>query len=400
MAEIKALTGNACVSEAVRLCKPDVIAAYPITPQSSVAETIAAMVANGELDAIVCDVESEHSAMSVLKGAAMVGKRVFTATAGQGLAFMYEPYFSMGTMRIPMVMALACREMISPPTVWSGLQDALSVRDCGWMQVFCETNQEIFDMIIQGYKLSESEGICIPINVCYDGFYLSHQMQRVVIPSQEQVSAFLPSYFFQQLLDVNEPRVVDPNTTGRLMMEYREDHAAGMNHALGVLETVNEEFARIFGRDWGGALDTYRMDDAETVIITIGCMTGTAREVVDSMRAKGYKIGLLKIRYVRPFPAQKIAGLLKGRKAVGVVDKSVCFGRGKGIVYVEVMAALAEHGVSIPSCAFIAGLGGCDIRAEHLVYAVEAVQKCASSGVSPDGTVFLIDHGCADANGR
>lgn len=400
MARIDALTGNECVSQAVRLCKPDVIAAYPITPQSSVAEKIAAMAASGELDTIVCDVESEHSAMSVLKGAAMVGKRVFTATAGQGLALMYEPYFSMGTMRMPMVMALACREMISPPTVWSGLQDALSVRDCGWMQVFCETNQEILDMIIQGYKLSESEGVCIPINVCYDGFYLSHQMQRVEIPDQEQVSAFLPSYSYKQLLDVNEPRVVDPNTTGRLMMEYREDHVAGMNTALSVLENVNKEFAQMFGRDWGGALDTYRIEDAETVIITIGCMTGTAREVVDIMREKGCKIGLLKIRYVRPFPARKIAELLKGRKAVGIVDKSVCFGRCKGIVYEEVMAALAEHGISIPSCAFIAGLGGYDIRVEHLIYAATAIQECASSGISPDGAVFLTDQGCAGTEGR
>lgn len=400
MNRIDALTGNECVAEAVRLCKPDVIAAYPITPQSSVAEKIAAMVADGELDSIICDVESEHSAMSVLKGAAMVGKRVFTATAGQGLALMYEPYFSMGTMRMPMVMALSCREMISPVTVWSGLQDALSVRDCGWMQMFCETNQEILDMVIQGYKLSESGDICIPINICYDGFYLSHQMQRVEIPDQEQVSAFLPSYSYMQLLNVKEPRVVDPNTTGRLMMEYREDHVAGMRRALYTLETVNAEFAKQFGRDWGGAVDTYRMEDAETVMVTIGCMTGTAREIVDIMRAKGHQIGLLKVRYVRPFPDRKIAELLRNRKAVGVVDKSVCFGRRKGIIYEEVMAALAEHGVNVPSYAFIAGLGGYDIRAEHLIYAAEMIQECASSGNSPDHAVFLIDQGCLDAYRR
>lgn len=397
MGKIEALTGNECVAEAVRLCKPDLIAAYPITPQSSVAEKIAAMVANEELDSIVCDVESEHSAMSVLKGAAMVGKRVFTATAGQGLALMYEPYFSMGTMRMPMVMALACREMISPVTVWSGLQDALSVRDCGWMQMFCETNQEILDMVIQGYRLSESEGVCIPINICYDGFYLSHQTQRVEIPGADEVNAFLPPYSYPQLLDVDAPVVVDPNTTGRLMMEYREDHVAGMAKALDTLESINAEFAAQFGRDWGGGVDTYRMEDADTVMVTIGCMTGTAREVVDAMRAKGQKIGLLKIRYLRPFPARRVAELLKGRKAVGVVDKSVSFGRRKGIVYEEVMAALAEHGVSVPSCAFVAGLGGYDIRAEHLAYAAEAIGACAASGTSPDDAVFLIDQGCASA---
>ena len=397
MGKIEALTGNECVAEAVRLCKPDLIAAYPITPQSSVAEKIAAMVANEELDSIVCDVESEHSAMSVLKGAAMVGKRVFTATAGQGLALMYEPYFSMGTMRMPMVMALACREMISPVTVWSGLQDALSVRDCGWMQMFCETNQEILDMVIQGYRLSESEGVCIPINICYDGFYLSHQTQRVEVPGADEVNAFLPPYSYPQLLDVDAPVVVDPNTTGRLMMEYREDHVAGMAKALDTLENINTEFAAQFGRDWGGGVDTYRMEDADTVMVTIGCMTGTAREVVDAQRAKGQKIGLLKIRYLRPFPARRVAELLRGRKAVGVVDKSVSFGRRKGIVYGEVMAALAEHGVSVPSCAFVAGLGGYDIRAEHLAYAAEAIGACAASGTSPDDAVFLIDQGCVSA---
>ena len=394
MGRIEALTGNECVAEAVKLCRPDVIAAYPITPQSSVAEKIAYMVANGEMDAKVCDVESEHSAMSVLKGAAMVGKRVFTATAGQGLALMYEPYFSMGTMRIPMVMALACREMISPVTVWSGLQDALSVRDCGWMQVFCETNQEIMDMIIQGYRLSECKDVCLPINVCYDGFYLSHQTQRVEIPASEQVDRFLPTYSYEKLLDVNAPRVVDPNTTGRLMMEYREDHIAGMQRALEELERINLEFAEAFGRDWGGGIDTYRIEDAETVMVTIGCMTATAREVVDNMRQKGHKIGLLKIRYVRPFPSERVAQALAGRKAVGVVDKSVSFGRCTGIIYGEVMAALAENGISMPSCSFIAGLGGYDIREEHLRWAAERITRCAEKGSRP--AVFLIDQGCRE----
>lgn len=394
MARIDALTGNECVAEAVKLCSPDVIAAYPITPQSSVAEKLAAMVSNGELSSSLCDVESEHSAMSVLKGAAMVGKRVFTATAGQGLALMYEPYFSMGTMRIPMVMALACREMISPVTVWSGLQDALSVRDCGWMQFFAENNQEIFDMIIQGYKISEHKDICIPINICYDGFYLSHQTQRVEISDADQVNAFLPQYSYEQLLDVENPRVVDPNTTGRLMMEYRQSHVEGMERAIEVIEEVNLEFAEKFGRNYGGSVDTYRIEDADTVLVTIGCMSGTAREVIDNLRNKGHKIGLLKIRFVRPFPSARVAEILKGRKAVGVIDKSVAFGRRKGIIYTELMAALAEHGVCVNSASFIAGLGGYDIRGEHITFAAEKTLKCASNGESLKDAIFLIDQGC------
>ena len=394
MSTIAAITGNECVAEAIRLCKPDVVAAYPITPQSSVAEKIAAMVANGELDSIVCDVESEHSAMSVLKGAAMVGKRVFTATSGQGLALMYEPYFSMGTMRIPMVMAIACREMISPVTVWSGLQDALSVRDCGWMQMFCEDNQEILDMIVQGYKISETSNVYLPINVCYDGFYLSHQTQRVELPTQEQVSAFLPPYSYKQLLDVDSPAVVDPNTTGKLMMGYREDHLAGMRSALDVIEEVNAEFAKQFGRDHGGLVDAYRMEDAEYVMVTMGCITGTAREVIDDMRKKGHKMGLVKVRFMRPFPEKKVADLLRGRKAVGIVDKSVSFGWRRGVLYTEVMAALGANGVSVPSLAFVAGLGGYDVRFEHLAYAADAIVKAGAAGISSDHAEFLIEQGC------
>ena len=247
MSMIDALTGNECVAEAVRLCRPDIIAAYPITPQSVVVELLASMVADGKLGSKVVDVESEHSSMSVVKGAAMLGKRVFTATAGQGLAYMYEPYFSMSTMRFPMVMTLACREMISPGTVWCGLQDALSVRDAGWMQVFCENNQEILDMVIQGYRIAEDHGVLIPINVCYDGFYLSHQTERVELPEPSEVDAYLPPIDLPQYLDVNEPAIVDPNTVGSFLIRYREDHLACMQHAKSVIADANREFAARFG---------------------------------------------------------------------------------------------------------------------------------------------------------
>ena len=183
MSKIKAMTGNQSASIGACLSRPDVIAAYPITPQSSVVEGLAAMIADGKSDAQMVQVESEHSAMSVVQGSAMAGGRVFTATSAQGLALMYEPYFRMSTLRLPMVMAIATREMTSPETVWSGQQDAMSVRDSGWIQVFVENNQEILDMIIQGYKISEDKDVLIPMNVCYDGFYLSHLTERVEILS-------------------------------------------------------------------------------------------------------------------------------------------------------------------------------------------------------------------------
>lgn len=366
MAHIDALTGNECVAEAVRLCKPDIIAAYPITPQSVVVEVLADMLANGRLESKLVDVESEHSSMSVVKGAAMLGKRVFTATAGQGLAYMYEPYFSMSTMRFPMVMTLACREMISPGTVWCGLQDALSVRDAGWMQVFCENNQEILDMVIQGYKLSENKDVLIPINVCYDGFYLSHQTERVEIPEKEGVDAFLPPIDLPQYLDVNHPAIVDPNTTGSYLIRYREDHLKCMKHAKQVAQEINAEFAQKFGRDWGGLIDTYRMDDAEYAIVTMGSACGAARVVVDEYRARGVRMGMLKVRYMRPFPDEEIAKALSGCKAYGVIDRSVCFGWDMGVLAVEVNAACGRYGVKLPNLAFIGGLGGLDIRTEYV----------------------------------
>lgn len=388
MSNVEALTGNECVAQAVRLCRPDVIAAYPITPQSSVVEKLAAMVSNGELDSRIVDVESEHSSMSVVKGAALVGKRVFTATAGQGLAYMYEPYFTMSTMRLPMVMTIANREMISPGTVWSGLQDALSVRDCGWIQVFVENNQEILDMVVQGYKVSEDAEVRIPVNVCYDGFYLSHQTERVEIPDKGEVDRFLPPFDGPQLLDVNHPAVLDPNTVGEYLIDYREDHLNSMNYAKTAIQRANDDFAALFKRDYGGLIDTYRLEDADIAILTMGAATGAAREAVDLLRAKGCAVGLVKVRFMRPFPAGEIAEALQGRKAFGVIDKSVCFGWNTGILYEETLAALGRAGIALPSVSFIGGLGGMDIRTEHLCRAIGCVRELAA-GTRLPGTIWL-----------
>ena len=390
MTRIDALTGNECVAEAVRLCSPDIIAAYPITPQSVVVEVLASMKANGQLKSKIVDVESEHSSMSVVKGAAMLGKRVFTATAGQGLAYMYEPYFSMSTMRFPMVMTLACREMISPGTVWCGLQDALSVRDAGWMQIFCENNQEILDMVIQGYKIAENHDVLIPMNVCYDGFYLSHQTERVEIPDQEQVDAFLPPIDLPQYLDVNHLAIVDPNTVGSYLIRYREDHLKCMQTAKKVIREVNDEFAEKFGRNWGGLIGSYRLEDADYVLVTIGATTGAARVVVDAWREKGVKMGLLKIRAVRPFPEEEIAEALKGRKAYGVIDRSVCFGWNRGIIAMETFAALGKAGVCLPGLSFVGGLGGLDLRTEYVDKAAGMIVE-AAKGAIPAGETFWMN---------
>lgn len=367
MAKIQALTGNKCAAKGAALCRPDVIAAYPITPQSSVVEGLADMVYSGELDANMVQVESEHSAMSVVQGAAAAGGRVFTATSAQGLALMYEPYFRMSTLRLPMVMAIATREMTSPESIWSGQQDVMSVRDAGWIQMFCETNQEILDMMIQAYMIAEDERVQIPVNVCYDGFYSSHLIERVEVPEQAEVDAFLPAHGLQPKLDPKTPQALDPLTPGELMMKYRRNHLESMTAALDVIEEVDRKFAAAFGRDHGGAIEEYRMEDAEVVIITIAGMSGTGKDAVDIAREQGIRAGLLKIRFVRPFPAKRIAEALTGKMAFSVIDRSVCFGWETGPMYVEACAALSDAADRFCHFSTIGGLGGADISVEHML---------------------------------
>ena len=368
---VKAVTGNTAAALGTALCSPDLIAAYPITPQSSVVEYLAQMVADGQIESTMVQVESEHSAMSVVQGAAAAEARVFTATSAQGLALMYEPYFRMSTLRLPMVMAVACREMTSPETVWSGQQDTMSVRDAGWIQVYAENNQEILDMVIQGYRLGEDKDVLLPVNVCYDGFFLSHLTERVEVPAKEDVEKFLPPYRPDHVtLDPKRPMAVDPLTPGNILIQYRAGHLAAMQRALVKLEEIDAEFGKQFGRAWGGAIEEYRCEDAEVVILTIGSMTGTARVAVDQARENGVKVGLVKVRYMRPFPAEKIAAALAGKKAWAAIDRSVCFGWNTGPMYMEAKAAACA-----PSSNFsvIGGLGGADIALHDIAKVIETL---------------------------
>ena len=380
MSEVKALTGNKCAAYGAALCRPDLIAAYPITPQSSVVETLADMVYSGELDSRMVQVESEHSAMSVVQGAAAAGGRVFTATSAQGLALMYEPYFRMSTLRLPMVMAIATREMTSPETIWSGQQDAMSVREAGWIQCFCETNQEILDMILQGYMLAEDPRVLIPVNVCYDGFYSSHLVERVELPSQADADAFLPPYSLPAKLDPRTPQALDPMTPGELLMKYRRDHLESMKAALAVIDEVDAKFAAAFGRSYGGCIDTYLMEDADFALVTVGGMTGTARDAVDEARERGIRAGVVKLRFIRPFPAERIKEALTGVKGFAVVDRSVSFGWNAGPMYVETCAALGEAVAGKAHFSAIGGLGGADISMAHMERVIEALAAAAAPG--------------------
>lgn len=377
MGTLKVLTGNYAAAEAAAMCRLDLISAYPITPQSSVVEHLAEMVYDGSVDADMVQVESEHTAMSVVQGAAAGGGRVFTATSAQGLALMYEPYFRMSTLRLPMVMAIATREMTSPETIWSGQQDAVSVREAGWIQMFCDDNQEIADMIVQGYMIAEHPDVCIPVNVCYDGFYSSHLTSGVIIPDQEEVDALLPPREQNHcaLLDPRYPLALDPMTPGSLLMHYRKNHLDAMNTAQDVIDMVDRRFAQVCGRSYGGMIEEYRCDDADIVILTMGGMTGAGKDAVDAAREKGVKAGLVKIRFYRPFPAKRLAKVLEGKKAFCVVDRSVSFGWSKGSMYVETLAAMAGSGRRFASFSAIGGLGGADISYNDMLHVISELDR-------------------------
>lgn len=375
MQNFDVLNGNKAAAIGAALARPGVIAAYPITPQTPVVEYLTQFAADGILDSAMSEVESELTAMSIVTGASLAGSRTFTATSSQGLSLMYEPYFRASTLRLPIIMAIVNREMISPQTVWGGPQDSISVRDAGWLQIYVEDNQEILDMIVQAFRIAEHADVLLPINICYDGFYLSHMTEKVFIPEQEKVDSFLGKYKPEHIiLDPERPMAVDPLTNGDLLMEYRYKHLASQQNALRVIEETDREYERLFGRSYGGVIEEYRMEDAEYAIVTMGSMTGAAKEAVDLKRNDGVKAGLVKIRSLRPFPKVRVNEALKNVKSFGVIDRNVSFGWNTGVVYQEVKASLYESGRTMPSVPFIGGLGGEDLTINMMAGAIDTVQ--------------------------
>lgn len=388
--------GNEAAAWGVSKARPDMVAVYPITPQSSLAEYISSMVADGIIDADLMDVEGEHSVLSVLQGACLAGARTFTATCGQGLAFMFEPYFRTPPLRLPIVMSLVTRDGITPQCVWGGQQDAMTVREVGWIQMYCETNQEILDTIIMAYKIAENRDVMMPTNVCHDGNYQSYGVEQVELPDQDIVDEFLgeKNTNWHVALDPERPMGVDPLTGGSggigpsLFVRYRKGSCKGMQNALRVITEVHEEWGRKIGRSYAPLVEEYRLDDAECAIVTIGGMTGAAKEAVDMVRDAGKKVGLIKIKTFRPFPLQAMLQALSKVKAVGVVDRSVSFGWNAGPVYQETLSALYHLKERIPAISFIGGLAGADITEHDFVRVIETTAQ-ALTGEVPTETIWI-----------
>jgi pyruvate ferredoxin oxidoreductase alpha subunit/phenylglyoxylate dehydrogenase alpha subunit len=383
------LNGNKSAAYGAKLCRPEILAVYPITPQTTVSEYLCQFKANGELDSTIVEAESEHSVMSILTGAAMAGSRVFTATSGQGLLYMCEPYVRVSTCRLPIVMCIVNREIISPTTVWCGHQDAITLRDGGWIQIFVENNQEILDTIIMAFKVAEDPEIMLPINVCYDGFYLSHMVDIVEVPGQEVVDRFLPSYKPNQLvLDPDNPMAIDPGTPGDLLTEFRYKHLVAMEKAKERIGQVDREFAETFGRSYGGLIEAYRCEDADYLLFTMGSATGTARVAIDHAREKGIPFGLVKVRSLRPFPVKELAKVAQGKKAIGIVDRNVSFGWNSGTLFMETRSAFLAEKVNLRMLDFIAGLGGSDIRVDQIEDCMKKVVQ--AGGAKLDQEVYWV----------
>ncbi len=361
------LEGSHAVAEIIKSCKPGVISAYPITPQTHIVEDLAQMVANGQINSQFVNVESEHSAASVVLGASATGVRVYTATSSQGLFYMQEVVFNIAGMRLPVVMTCANRAISAPINIWNDQQDSISLRDAGWIQIYAEDNQEVVDFHLIGYRLAEDKRVMLPVMVCMDGFILTHGMETVDMPEQEKVNKFLPDYKPLYKLDPEDPISMGLLADPDYYMEARFAIQETMKESLGYLSEISQEFAAVFSRDYKDLLvEEYQLKDAEKVIVAMGSVCGTIKEVVDAQRAKGKKVGLLRIITYRPFPYARVYEALKNVAKVAVLDKAVSLGA-YAPVAVEVKAAFygKKKSPKIIS-SFVAGLGGRDITLETI----------------------------------
>src|ERR1017187_8449735 len=388
--------GNEAAAWAVSLANVDMVAVYPCTPQSSLVEYLAKFIADGRLSAEIVDVEGEHSVLSVLQGACLAGARTYPASCGPGLAFMFEPYLRTTGLRLPMVMTIVTRDGLSPQSVWGGHQDAMSVREAGWVQMYCESVQEVLDTTIMAYKVAEHHDVMLPVNVNHDGNYLSFGAARCELPDQGEVNEFLgeKNVNWHVALDPQRPMAVDPLTGGAggagpsAYVRYRKGQCSGTQNAFKVITEVHEEWGRRFGRYHAPLVESYRMDGADYAIMTIGSMSGAAKDAIDEARARGDKVGLVKVKTYRPFPAQALVSALAAVKAVGVVDRSVSFGWNCGPLFQDPITAMYYTPKRIPAISFIGGLAGADLTVGHFERVIRRTAELARDG-RPAETVWL-----------
>lgn len=387
------LDGNGAATEALKLARVQVISAYPITPQSPIAEKLSELVVSHKLEARYIRVESEHTALSCAIGAQLTGVRAATATSSVGLALMHEILGVASGCRVPIVMPVVNRALVSPWSLWCDHQDAMAERDSGWLQFYTENVQEVMDFILIAYNIAEHTEILTPAMVCLDGFFLSHSTQPVMTPDQETVDAFLPPYRSKNLfLDPKDPMFINNLTSPDEFSEMRFQQKVAFERALDIIPEVQNHFAGIFGRQYG-LLEAHECEDAEVVLVTMGSMAGTAKYTANMMRKAGHKVGVIKISVFRPFPVAQLAGLLKGKKVVGVIDRSAGLGAQGGPLWLEVKAALPDNDTRVFD--YVAGLGGRDITEKTIeTIFTGLLQKVNKKDANPDapGVCWIDTH--------
>jgi pyruvate/2-oxoacid:ferredoxin oxidoreductase alpha subunit len=354
------MTANVAAAKAAMLARVEVIAAYPITPQTSISEKLAEMCANNELKAKYIKVESEHSAMAALIGASYIGARTFTATSSQGLALMHEMLYWAAGARRPIVMPVVSRALGPPWNIWTDHMDVMGERDTGWMQFFCENNQETLDMILMAYRIAEDKDIMLPAMVIEDGFILSHTFEKVDVPAIEEVDFYLHPFNPDVKVNLKKPRRYGSLVMPDWAMEFRYNNALAMERAKQRITEAGVAFKKAFGRDYGGLVEEYRCEDAEVALVIVGSAAGTAKVAADRMRERGKRVGVLKLRAFRPFPAEELLAVGGRVHTVGVFDRSYTFGQG-GAIFGEVRNALFPVASQVKIKGYIGGLGGRDV---------------------------------------
>ncbi len=375
------------IGEAVRLANADVVAAYPITPQTHIVEHLAELVANGELDASYVPVESEHSAMSTCLGSAAVGARTFTATAGQGLELMHEVLYVASSMRLPVVMTVADRALSSPLSVWGDQSDAMSVRDTGWIQLFAENGQETVDNVLCAFRIGEDPRVLLPVMVHLDGFYLSHMIEPVAFPEQAQVDKFLPPFKYPLPLHPDKPLTMGAFAMPVIYSEVKLAQEVNLEASKKVVLECWGEFNKIFGRSYS-PVEHYHSEDAKVLLLTLGSFSETAMTAVDKMRAEGRSVGLVRIRLWRPFPFAELRQAVKNAETLIVFDRAISFGGPGGPVCSEVKAALYGEAKKPKVIGFVGGLGGRDITPDGFEEIVNKGIEIAQKGSDKEFEIF------------
>jgi pyruvate ferredoxin oxidoreductase alpha subunit len=375
--------GSYAVAHSAKICRPNVISAYPITPQTHIVENLSQFMADGEISCCeYINVESEFSVISSLIGASAVGARTYSATTSQGLLLMHEALFNASGMRIPIVMTIANRAVSAPINIWNDHQDSIAQRDTGWIQLYVEDVQEASDTLPQLYKVAEDPEVMLPGMVCMDGFILSHVYEPVVLLDQKLTDYFLPPFQPENVLDPDDPKTLGAFTTPDIYQEFRYLQEQAMQKALPKIEAAAKEFEEIFGRFHGGLVDGYMLDDAEIVIMAMGSILGTIKDVVDQYRSRGEKIGVLKVRSFRPFPEEQVRKAVKNAHAIVVLDKNISIGTNEGALFIETKSCLYNSKIRVPLLGYTVGHGGRDIRIESIEKVIEETKKVTKFGIT------------------